>query len=146
MQGAGMLQPPANLLAQLLMSRKERPEEVEPEKSSRLHPPKEQQGSSMAISSREIPCDSLPPAAFRLQKQSRFLLDAWAHCHDLNVDIQPRVTLGAYKPCYQCLGGRPTIACLIRIILRSMQHCKPRRGASIVAHCHLTRLQAAKLI
>lgn len=94
MQGAGMLQPPANLLAQLLMSRKERPEEVEPEKSSRLHPFQEQQGSSMAISSREIPCDSLPPAAFRLQKQSRFLLDAWAHCHDLNIDIQPRVTLG----------------------------------------------------
>ncbi|KAK4075875.1 hypothetical protein Trihar35433_2435 [Trichoderma harzianum] len=94
MQGAGMLQPPANLLAQLLMSRKERPEEVEPEKSSRLHPFQEQQGSSMAISSKEIPCDSLPPAAFRLQKQSRFLLDAWAHCHDLNIDIQPRVTLG----------------------------------------------------
>lgn len=89
-----MLQPPANLLAQLPMSRKERPEEVGPEKSSRLHPLHEQQGGSMAIRSREIPCDSLPPAAFRLQKLSRFLLDAWAHCHDLKPDIQPRITLG----------------------------------------------------
>lgn len=51
MQGTGMLQPAANLLAQLRMSPGRRQEQVEPETP---------QGSISSISSGEIPCVFLP--------------------------------------------------------------------------------------